>query len=441
MPEQEFELYLSLLGRFLRLKPSQLSEVSDELRDHLEARLEELAARGIPRDEAIRQALAEFGDATELAHHFTQIAKIRRRRVMMRFTLGTVASTAAAILLFTAFWPETPQLRMPERALAQQATGAGRQAVDQKPVVVQPVAGLGKPMNPQRAAVEAKLTQSLKPNSIVFVDTPLEDAVQSLRDILEIDILFDKQHLTEEGIATDSPVTLKVEHTELSVKSVLEVILEPLQLSWALRDGYLLITTKTFAAEQVEVGVYNIRDLLVTGQPFGQNGGFPAAAAQGPQDSGAIGFAQFGVQGHGRMMMPGGAASKAATDEGGKAKDAAGGGGMSGTPGGFIGGAGGGMAGAIFGGGGAGGRVSYVTDSIAELVALTVEPSSWEDGGGPGTVVQYRDRLVVRNTQAVHAKVKELLEMLREAAAHGDPAGQPAVLGAPPTNPAAEPKR
>jgi hypothetical protein len=39
MPEQDFELYLSLLSRFLRLKPAQRDEIADELRDHLEERL------------------------------------------------------------------------------------------------------------------------------------------------------------------------------------------------------------------------------------------------------------------------------------------------------------------------------------------------------------------------------------------------------------------
>ena len=61
MPEQDFELYLSLLSRFLRLQPAQRDEVADELRDHLDQRLEELAARGLSREQAIHKALEEFG--------------------------------------------------------------------------------------------------------------------------------------------------------------------------------------------------------------------------------------------------------------------------------------------------------------------------------------------------------------------------------------------
>src|SRR5882757_1476808 len=119
MPEQDFELYLSLLSRFLRLKYAQRDEIADELRDHLEARLEELAARGLSRDEAIRAALDEFGDAAELANHFTQVAHIRKRRLIMRVTFGTITALAASLLVATAFWPETRQAPAPRIAVAQ----------------------------------------------------------------------------------------------------------------------------------------------------------------------------------------------------------------------------------------------------------------------------------------------------------------------------------
>ena len=57
MSEKEFQLYLSLLGRFLRLRPGQRREIADELRDHLEERLEEISCQGFSRDEAVRRAL------------------------------------------------------------------------------------------------------------------------------------------------------------------------------------------------------------------------------------------------------------------------------------------------------------------------------------------------------------------------------------------------
>src|SRR4029079_17122604 len=121
MSQKEFELYLSLLSRFLRLKSTQRSDIADELRDHLEARLEELSRSGLSREEAIHAALEEFGDATELAQHFTQIAARRKRRFIMRCTVGTVAALTAGILLTTALWPDNHGMQLPPIAIGQQA--------------------------------------------------------------------------------------------------------------------------------------------------------------------------------------------------------------------------------------------------------------------------------------------------------------------------------
>jgi hypothetical protein len=41
MSEQEFDLYLKLLAKCLRLTSGQREQIADELRDHLEERLED----------------------------------------------------------------------------------------------------------------------------------------------------------------------------------------------------------------------------------------------------------------------------------------------------------------------------------------------------------------------------------------------------------------
>ena len=105
MSEQDFENYLILLSRFLRLTSSQREAISGELRDHLEQRLDELLQQGVTREEAVRTALEEFGDATALADQFTSIAWNRKRRWMMRLTMTSVFGLAASLLLVIAFWP------------------------------------------------------------------------------------------------------------------------------------------------------------------------------------------------------------------------------------------------------------------------------------------------------------------------------------------------
>ncbi len=109
MSEQEFEAYLDLLARMLKLTPTQRDAIAHELRDHMEDRLEELQARGVPRDEAVRLALDEFGDANVLASEFTSIAKQRNRRRMMQTTFGTLAACAAIALSISFLLPNNQQ--------------------------------------------------------------------------------------------------------------------------------------------------------------------------------------------------------------------------------------------------------------------------------------------------------------------------------------------
>ena len=50
MSEREFENYLTLVCRLLRLGAAEREATSAELRDHLEQRLAELTGRGVSRD-------------------------------------------------------------------------------------------------------------------------------------------------------------------------------------------------------------------------------------------------------------------------------------------------------------------------------------------------------------------------------------------------------
>ena len=63
MSNEEFENYLALVSRLLRLNRSQREMIRNEMRDHLETRVEEMVDSGVDRKDAIRSALEEFGDA------------------------------------------------------------------------------------------------------------------------------------------------------------------------------------------------------------------------------------------------------------------------------------------------------------------------------------------------------------------------------------------
>jgi hypothetical protein len=390
MPEQDFELYLSLLSRFLRLKTPQRAEIADELRDHLEARLEELAAQGMARDQAIKAALEEFGDAAELANHFTQVAHIRKRRLIMRFTFGTALALTFAVVVATAFWPAGPQSPAPTKAVAQNESTA----------VVGDSKTSGVPArDDDKGAVEAKLSKRI--GKLDFDNAPLRDVLEFLSDLIDVDILVNNARdrddgfggpAEEAGIDTNMPVHLQVKRANLSARTALDLVLEPHKLSYTVRDGLIMVTTAA-AANQIQV--YNIRDLVWQGPVNAQGGGSPAMMGMG--------------KGPGRPGMMGSSMP------------------MSMGPGGPIAGAGGMDAAGGMGGGG--GPVVRETESLADVIAVTIDPASWDSAGGTGSIIQYHELLVVKNSQAVHGKIKTLLDMMRTtaqgAAAHATPPIEP----------------
>ncbi|MEM6258735.1 MAG: permease prefix domain 1-containing protein [Planctomycetota bacterium] len=101
MPEDEFEIYLTLLAKTLRLSDAQRDAIAAELRDHMEARLRELTLQGVEREDAIETALAEFGDASALANDLRGAASKTTTRRIVKTSIGTLAACCAIALLFT----------------------------------------------------------------------------------------------------------------------------------------------------------------------------------------------------------------------------------------------------------------------------------------------------------------------------------------------------
>ena len=393
MPENEFELYLSLLSRFLRLNPAQQGEIADELRDHLEQRLEELSARGLSREQAIHIALEEFGDAAELAQHFTRAAHSRRRKLIMRYTTyGTAAVLAAGILITAAFWPDTSPgpLPMPNRAVAQLPGGPGGGGGMAAAEV--PAAAMRDEEEARNADLEAQLRKPLECN---FIEMTIDDAIQYIQDIAQIPLMVDRraiQAAEESGNrqpALERSISLRLSNVQ--ARTILEIVLEWGNLGYSIRDGILVITT---AERAHEIRVYNVRDLLPSGTGDEGQGG-PMGSSPG-------------MMGGGPGMGPGGMAQMMGSMMG-QAR-----GGRRSSPNtagmGMGGPAGAGMAPPV-----AGMSVVHQTASLAQVIAQTVAPESWTDLEGSGSIIEYNGLLIVKNSHAVHGKVRRLLDTMRVA--------------------------
>jgi hypothetical protein len=268
-------------------------------------------------------------------------------------------------------------------------------------------------------------------------------------------------------VALDQAVTLRLKNVRLS--TLLDVMLEDLNLVYTEKDDLVVITTPDDAQATMEVRVYDCRDLLTmptVGMPrpgappfgpgtpgppvgpgfpggdpgFGPSGsgfgssqpGYPGGPSVGAPSSG-VGFPGGGLpgtEGSAPAGIPVGPAAPGAAAPSGAPPgprrprsdvlpQAAGLGGM--APGGMGGmpGMGGGMGGSL---GGPQPPQRPLTaeelkaEQLLNIITTAVNPDSWAEMGGPGTIGEYNGLVVVSQSARTHSKIEKVLDMLREAA-------------------------
>lgn len=191
---------------------------------------------------------------------------------------------------------------------------------------------------PLPTAAEQKMLEVLdEPTLMDFHQAPFQDVIDFLKDKHSIEIHLDEAALEEAGFESDTPVTAHFKN--VSLRSALSLLLKQMQLTWAIRDEVLLITTLDVADSLLITRTYPVGDL--------------------------DGDADF--------------------------------------------------------------------DSLRQAITGTVSPISWDEVGGPGTIVIVpgSQSLVVSQTRPVHEAILTLLRSLRSARASQGP---------PPTRPPGEVK-
>jgi HAAS domain-containing protein len=281
MSDREFENYLTLLAGLLRLDGKQRAAIAEELRSHLEDRLEELVARGVSREEAVQQALAEFGDAAGLAGQFGAISRNRKRRWLMRLTTFSVAAILLLAAGLATFWP------------GRNAAPGAAALIAQAPKAADPFgppesAAPEKPRRISRPTAAAVIEEKLnKPTTLEVVEMPLKDVVLFLAETHQIPIVLKIKKLEEASVAVDTPITKSLRGIRLA--TALDLILDDLELAYYISE-VLVITTPEDTASRTEVRIYDCRDILAmpapgadkVALPPGREGGAAAGAAEFP---------------------------------------------------------------------------------------------------------------------------------------------------------------
>ncbi|GEM_PF-2533115 len=91
-----------------------------------------------------------------------------------------------------------------------------------------------------------------------FRETPLKDVAAFLAKLTGVQVKLNETALTEEGIDPNEPVTIKIK--DVTLRSALRRISEPLGLTHIIEDGVLKITTEIDAEEIMTTFAFNVRD-------------------------------------------------------------------------------------------------------------------------------------------------------------------------------------
>ena len=408
MSNHEFENYLALVSRLMRLTTSQKSMIRDELRDHLENRVSELVESGFESHDAMRRALEEFGDAAMLANKFQSVFQLNQRRWMMRFATFSIAGTFVVAVLIMAMWPSDAKFGSPNTSVAQEdPLRDSDNEVDQDPFAT----ASANPADPFVVATVSKASASAKepiersiavmtneqvekllrqPISVNYDEVPFNDVMEAFLKDWNLNTILD-QSASDDSLTEDELISFRIRNVRLG--TALRLMLKEKNATYVIDDGILRIISFDVAAdpEYFRRKMFDCRSLL---------------------------------------------AKIAKTDA---AKSSRWGGGFGGASGGGFGGASGGGGGVQGGGSGKGGGVFCVTCTLAQekasesctaetvaqqqaannairaneilnnLIRTTVSPESWDDTNGDGTMVIVGGFLVVVQDQQTLEQIEEFV--------------------------------
>ena len=262
----------------------------------------------------------------------------------------------------------------------------------------------------RRTERELDIEKKLRtPVSLKFHDRPLSEVIDHLSKLTAVNIHLDEKGLDEEGIARDTPVNIDLS-SDVMLKSALELILEPLHLSYVIKHEVLMITSEQLRDGEVYPQTYDVGDLVIPIPNFVSNGldGLAGAISQGysisagggigggpgpaylagGEGGGANGAVNQAVLAQLNQLMPGGASRGPAVGPGQSIP---------------------------FGPGGAGQGVQPDFEPLIELITTTIKPQTWDEVGGPGSIQSFSNNLslVISQTEDVHQAIADLLEQLR----------------------------
>ncbi len=246
--------------------------------------------------------------------------------------------------------------------------------------------------------IREKLKQEIQ---VKYKDRPLSEVVDSLSQLTGINIHLDQLGLSQEGVTTDTPVSLDLTNPVM-LKSALNLILSELHLAYVVKDEVLQITSEQRRDGDVKVKTYYVADLVTPIPNFVPNNNIglqglinDAHASLGyGASAGSPGPMAF-VNQQPRVGPDGQPLSEQVLAN--QMQPSTMGGGMAG-----------GTVPLGMGPGGMGGGANADFDSLIDLIVSTVASETWaENGGGEAEIRPFDGNLslVISQTQDVHEEI------------------------------------
>jgi len=243
MTHQEFDNYLALVSRLLRLSRAERDAIGVELRDHLELRVAELEAMGHAIPDATRQALEEFGDAAVLAQQFQLISRSYQRRWMMRFAVLCSAAVFAGLVFMMAMWPANARFGTPDTVLAQDVDETS--LASSTPAANEAVYATNRLSETTRRnqEIDEKLTTAV---DWQFDEVPFKDVRSMLAQQLGANVFLD-QSAEDDSLMDDQVVTFKA--TNLPGRDALHMMLKRYNATYVVQRGVVSVISMDVASD------------------------------------------------------------------------------------------------------------------------------------------------------------------------------------------------
>src|SRR5262249_39114375 len=122
----------------------------------------------------------------------------------------------------------------------------------------------------QLSSAEKAIVAALgRPVSIEFVEEPLADVVNDLKDLLEIEMQLDTRSLEDAGIPIDTPISLP-RIKDVSLRSLLGLLNKKYGLRYLIQNDMLLLTSHDAVEDQANLvrKVYPVGDLVGGGDDY-----------------------------------------------------------------------------------------------------------------------------------------------------------------------------